>query len=102
MTSSGQSGAFSVGLTSPAEQRAQGRLADEVLRSLGASPDSPTLLLNCLPMGIGAPPATFAFVGGEWVAESLRGYVSGVVGLPDPAAPGPGVLVSMGAAEIGL
>jgi phenylacetate-CoA ligase len=158
LTSSGQSGAFSVGLTSPAEQRAQGRLADDALRALGARPESPTLLLNCLPMGIGvptrvatvatpsvhlgmavellgrltgrfdrlvilaeplflkalaedaltalgpdwAPPATFAFVGGEWVAESLRTYVSGVAGLGDPSAPGAGILVSMGAAEIGL
>ena len=49
------------------------------------------------------PPATFAFVGGEWVAESWRTYVSGVAGSPDPStSPGPGVLVSMGAAELGL
>ena len=159
MTSSGQSGQFSVGVTSRAEVRGQERMVDDVLRRLGAGESSPTLLLNCLPMGIGVttrlatvaspsvhlemaiqllqrvgprfdrlvivaeplflkelveealaahgpgllPPATFAFVGGEWVAESWRTYVSGVAGFPDPStSPGPGVLVSMGAAELGL
>jgi hypothetical protein len=159
MTSSGQSGSFSVGVSPPAEARAQGRLADDALRQLGAREGSPTLLINCLPMGIGVttrlatvaspsvhvemalqlldrvgsrfdrvvllaeplflkelmeealawhgpgllPALTFAFVGGEWVAESWRTYVSGVAGLPDQSTtPGPGILVSMGAAELGL
>jgi hypothetical protein len=159
LTSSGQSGAFSVGMTSAAEALQATRMADHALRALGADEDSPTLLLNCLPMGIGvqttlatvaspsvhlgmalelvdrvaagfdrlvilaeplflkelaeaaivakgpgwAPPETFVFVGGEWVAEAWRTYVSGLMGLPDPAtSPGPGVLISMGAAEIGL
>ena len=42
------------------------------------------------------------FVGGEWVAESWRHYVSGLFGFTADAPERPGVLVSMGAAEAGL
>ena len=42
------------------------------------------------------------FVGGEWVAESWRRYVSELFGFPKEPSPRVGVLVSMGAAEVGL
>ncbi|MEQ9093830.1 MAG: hypothetical protein RLN63_06955, partial [Miltoncostaeaceae bacterium] len=158
LTSSGQSGLFSVGITSHAERRAQERAIDATLRSLGAGEDGGTLLMNCLPMGISVPTgiATVAtpsvhvevavemlvragagferviiaaeplflkelgetalhrhgpgfgervvacFVGGEWVAESYRRYVSALFGFPADARDRPGVLISMGAAEAGL
>lgn len=158
LTSSGQTGQFSVGVTSRSERRAQERAMDAVVRSLGGGEDSSTLLINCLPMGIAVPTrlATVAtpsvhlemaveilvragarfdrvviaaeplflkelaetalrahgpafgervvacFVGGEWVAESWRRYVSELFGFS--AVPGPrvGVMVSMGAAEVGV
>lgn len=158
LTSSGQSGLFSVGITSHAERRDQERTIDATLRSLGAGQDGGTLLMNCLPMGISVPTrlATVAtpsvhvevavemlvragsgferviiaaeplflkelaetalrrhgpgfgervvacFVGGEWVAESYRRYVSALFGFPADARDRPGVLISMGAAEAGL
>jgi phenylacetate-CoA ligase len=55
ITSSGSSGLFSLGVTSHAERRGQERAIDATLRALGASDSSPTLLLNCLPMGITVP-----------------------------------------------
>ena len=61
MTSSGQSGAFSIGVMSAAEREEGLRTADEVLRQIGAGPDTTTLLVNCLPMGI-APPTSLATV----------------------------------------
>ncbi|WP_217913032.1 hypothetical protein [Miltoncostaea marina] len=158
LTSSGATGLFSVGVTSRSERRAQERTFDLLLRSLGGSEDSPTLILNCLPMGIAIPTrlATVAtpsvhlemalellgragagfdrvviaaeplflkelgeralrergpgfadgvaacFVGGEWVAESWRRHVSQLFGFTDGSPARTGVLVSMGAAEVGL
>lgn len=61
MTSSGQSGAFSIGVVSEGERGEGLATADEVLRQIGAGPDTTTLLVNCLPMGI-APPTTLATV----------------------------------------
>lgn len=55
ITSSGASGMFSLGVTSHAERRAQERSIDATLRALGATETSPTMLLNCLPMGITIP-----------------------------------------------
>jgi phenylacetate-CoA ligase len=55
ITSSGSSGLFSLGITSHSERRTQERAIDATLRALGASDTSPTLLLNCLPMGITVP-----------------------------------------------
>jgi phenylacetate-coenzyme A ligase PaaK-like adenylate-forming protein len=158
LTSSGQSGHFSVGVTSRAERRSQERAIDQALRAIGASEQSTTLLLNCLPMGITVPSrlATVAtpsvhlemaleilvrtgpgfdrvvivaeplflkemgevglrqhgprfaervaacVVGGEWIAESWRRYVSELFGFAGPSPHRPGVIVSMGAAEVGL
>jgi phenylacetate-CoA ligase len=158
LTSSGQSGLFSVGVTSRSERRAQERAIDLSLRAIGASEQSSTLLLNCLPMGITVPSrlatvatpsvhvemaveilartgpgfdrvvivaeplflkemgeaglrehgAGFAervaacVVGGEWIAESWRRYVSELFGFAAPSQHRPGVMVSMGAAELGL
>ncbi len=158
LTSSGQTGLFSVGVTSRSERRAQERTFDLVLRSLGGGDDTSTLVLNCLPMGISIPTrlATVAnpsvhlemavemlaragssfdrvvivaepvflkelaeramrergpgfaervvacFVGGEWVAESWRRYVSALFGFTESPSPRLGVMVSMGAAEVGL
>lgn len=158
LTSSGQSGLFSVGVTSRSERRAQERTFDLVVRSLGGGEDTSTLLLNCLPMGIAIPTklATVAtpsvhlemalellaragsgfdrviiagepvflkelaerglrergpefadrvvacFVGGEWVAESWRRYVSQLFGFPPDSQSRIGMIVSMGAAEVGL
>lgn len=159
LTSSGQSGAFSVGVTSRAELRGQQVATDAALRAIGAGEGRATLLLNCLPMGISVPTtiATVAtpsvhlemaqelferfgpefdlvvvlaepvflkelaerlfaghgaawtadrlacVVGGEWVSESWRRYVSGLLGLgPAQRQVGAGVLISMGAAELGL
>lgn len=161
LTSSGQSGHFSVGVTSRWERRALERTADESLRALGAGEHTSTLLLNCLPMGIAVPTriATVAtpsvhlemalemlrslapdfdrtvvlaepvflkelaetgvrtggaafgrhvaacFVGGEWVSESWRRHVSSLFGFEAEAATDrvrPGVMISMGAAELGL
>ncbi len=43
------------------------------------------------------------FVGGEWISESWRDYVSELFGFPASATrERPGVLISMGAAEMGL
>ncbi len=156
-TSSGSTGLFSVGVTSRSERRAQERTFDLILRSLGGSEDSPSLLLNCLPMGIAIPTrlATVAtpsvhlemaleilaragssfdrviiaaeplflkelaetalrqqgpsfaenvvacFVGGEWVAESWRRHVAQLFGFEDSPTR-TGLMVSMGAAEVGL
>ncbi|MFP5451004.1 MAG: hypothetical protein ACLGG9_04545 [Thermoleophilia bacterium] len=55
ITSSGSSGLFSLGVTSHSERRTQERAIDATLRALGATESSPTLLLNCLPMGITVP-----------------------------------------------
>jgi phenylacetate-CoA ligase len=55
LTSSGQSGAFSIGVSSHAERDAQEAMTDAALRGAGAREDRPTLLLNCLPMGISVP-----------------------------------------------
>lgn len=55
ITSSGASGTFSLGITSHEERHSQERSIDATLRSLGADESSPTLLLNCLPMGIVIP-----------------------------------------------
>lgn len=154
LTSSGQSGIFSVGVTSRAERRSQERAIDQSLRALGADEHSTTLLVNCLPMGINVPSrlATVAtpsvhlemaleilartgpgfdrvvivaeplflkelgeaalrlhgpgfadrvaacVVGGEWIAESWRRYVSELFGFGAPSPHRPGVMVSMGAA----
>ncbi len=42
------------------------------------------------------------FVGGEWVAESWRRYVSELFGFSDEPSNRLGLMVSMGAAEVGL
>lgn len=42
------------------------------------------------------------FVGGEWVAESWRRYVSELFGFPSEPSDRLGLMVSMGAAEVGL
>lgn len=42
------------------------------------------------------------FVGGEWISESWRTYVSQLFGFPPAMHGRPGVLISMGAAEMGL
>ena len=158
LTSSGQTGLFSVGVTSRSERRAQERTLDLTIRAHGGGEDSSTLVLNCLPMGIGiatrlatvATPSVhvematellaraggsfdrvviaaeplflkelaetalrsqgphFAdrvaacFVGGEWVAESWRRYVSELFGFGDGDDERLGLMVSMGAAEVGL
>ena len=158
LTSSGQTGLFSVGVTSRSERRSQERTFDQTLRALGGGEDSTTLLLNCLPMGISIPTrlATVAtpsvhlemavellaragasfdrviiaaepvflkemgetalrergpgfadrvvacFVGGEWIAESWRRYVSELFGFTDGGSKRLGLMVSMGAAEVGL
>ena len=50
-----------------------------------------------------APPLTFMIVGGEWVAESWRTHVSSLAGFGRPEKhPASGILISMGAAELGL
>lgn len=160
LTSSGTTGGgFSVGVTSRAERAELQRTVDAALRELGASETSPTLLLNCLPMGITvptslatvaspsvhlemalelvtafgrafdrvvilgeptflkelaemarevvgpewAPPRTFIIVGGDWVAEAWRSHVGGLAGFGRPHMdPASGILISMGAAELGL
>lgn len=160
LTSSGTSGgAFSIGVTSRAEQAALTDIADHALRQMGASETSPTLLVNCLPMGISVPttlatvatpsvhlevaleilmtfgrsfdrvvilgeptfikaltelgrevggspwlpPLTFIVVGGEWVAESWREHVESLAGFGGPGMhPASGIVISMGAAELGL
>lgn len=158
LTSSGRGGAFSIGLTSRAELRALEATIDGALRAVGATDTGATLLLNCLPMGIGTPTSvatvatpsvhlemaqelferigpdfdrivvvaepvfmkelaeriaaargggrrvpTSCIVGGEWVSESWRAYVSGLFGMP-PASDmdDSGIMISMGAAELGL
>ncbi|HAM20698.1 MAG TPA: hypothetical protein DCQ04_00180 [Actinobacteria bacterium] len=159
LTSSGRGGMFSVGVSSRAEHQVLEATTDEALRAFGASEDSPTLLLNCLPMGIAVPTtlatvatpsvhlemaqeiyerlgpdfdriivlaepiflkefaerlfaahgepwsaaATNYIVGGEWVSESWRAYVGGLLGMAGPMDFfAPGILISMGAAELGL
>lgn len=160
LTSSGTSGgAFSIGVTSRAEQAELTRIADHALRQMGAGETSPTLLVNCLPMGIAVPttlatvatpsvhlevalevlmtfgqsfdrvvilgeptflkelaelgreiagvswlPAcAFIVVGGEWVAESWRSHVGALAGFGGPRMdPASGIVISMGAAELGL
>lgn len=42
------------------------------------------------------------FVGGEWVAESWRRYVSQLFGFPEETSSRVGLMVSMGAAEVGM
>lgn len=157
LTSSGQSGSFSIGISSKAELAAQQEMADAMLAAGGAGTRS-TLLLNCLPMGINVPttlatvatpsvhiemaleiyrrlaprfsqtvllaepvfmkefaeeifagrggvslPPTASYVGGEWVSESWRSHVGDLFSMPRPSEESPaGILVSMGAAEIGL
>ncbi len=159
LTSSGRGGAFSIGVTSRAEHKALEATTDLALRSIGASEASPSLMINCLPMGINVPTTlatiatpsvhlemaqeiyerlgpefdrviilaepvflkelaerlfathgnswsattTFCIVGGEWVSESWRSYVGGLLGMP-PATEleGSGIMISMGAAELGL
>ncbi|MDH3725067.1 MAG: hypothetical protein OER93_04890 [Thermoleophilia bacterium] len=159
LTSSGQSGSFSVGVTSRAELLALQAATDTALRAAGAGEESSTLLLNCLPMGISVPTTlatvatpsvhlemaqeifervgpsfarvvilsepiflkelaerlfaahgaswtaneTACIVGGEWVSESWRRYVSGLLGMPAPHEQGnTGIMISMGAAELGM
>jgi phenylacetate-CoA ligase len=160
LTSSGTTGtAFSIGVTSRVEQAALTAIADHALRQMGASETSPTLLVNCLSMGIAVPitlatvatpsvhlevsleilttfgpsfdrvvilgeptflkelaelgrethgsgwlpPLTFIVVGGEWVAESWRSHVSALAGFGGPEMnPESGIIISMGAAELGL
>lgn len=159
LTSSGRGGAFSIGVTSRAEHKALEATTDMALRTLGAAEDSPSLMINCLPMGINVPTTlatiatpsvhlemaqeiyerlgpefdrviilaepvflkelaerlfathgsdwsaatTHCIVGGEWVSESWRGYVGGLLGMPPPTqTDGSGILISMGAAELGL
>lgn len=157
LTSSGQSGSFSIGISSKAELAAQQEMADAMLSAAGAGTRS-TLLLNCLPMGISVPttlatvatpsvhmemaleiyrrlaprfsqavllaepvfmkefaeeifagrggvslPPTACYVGGEWVSESWRSHVGDLFSMPRASEQSPaGILVSMGAAEIGL
>jgi phenylacetate-coenzyme A ligase PaaK-like adenylate-forming protein len=159
LTSSGQSGAFSVGVTSRAELLALQAATDAALRAAGAGEDSSTLLLNCLSMGISVPTTlatvatpsvhlemaqelyerlapdfdrvvilsepiflkelaerlfaghgsswrateTACIVGGEWISESWRRYVSGLLGMAAPHEQGDtGIMISMGAAELGM
>lgn len=159
LTSSGRGGMFSVGVSSRAEHQVLEATTDEALRAFGASEESSTLLLNCLPMGIAVPTtlatvatpsvhlemaqeiyerlgpdfdriivlaepiflkefaerlyashgepwsaaATNYIVGGEWVSESWRAYVGGLLGMGGPMDFfAPGILISMGAAELGL
>lgn len=157
LTSSGQSGNFSIGISSKAELAAQQEMTDAMLAAGGAGTRS-TLLLNCLPMGINVPttlatvatpsvhiemaleiyrrlaprfsqavllaepvfmkefaeemfagragvslPPTSCYVGGEWVSESWRSHVGELFSMPRPEEESPaGILVSMGAAEVGL
>ena len=157
MTSSGQSGSFSIGINSRAELAAQQEMTDAMLAAGGAATRS-TLLLNCLPMGINIPtalatvatpsvhlemaleiyrrlaprfsqavllaepvfmkefaeevfagqagvalPPTSCWVGGEWVAETWRSHVGELFSMPH-ATEGSlaGILISMGAAEVGV
>lgn len=160
LTSSGTSGgAFSIGVTSRAEQAQLTSIADSALRQMGAREDSPTLLVNCLPSGIAIPttlatvatpsvhlevalevlmsfgrtfdrvviigeptflkelaelgrevggpgwlpPMTSVIVGGEWVSESWRAHVGALAGFGGPDMhPSSGIVISMGAAELGL
>lgn len=160
LTSSGTTGtAFSIGVTSRVEQAALTDIADHALRQMGASETSPTLLVNCLPMGIAVPTTlatvatpschlevaleilmtfgrsfdrvvilgepvflkelaemgreiagpgwlpslTFIVVGGEWVAESWRTHIGALCGFGGPDMhPASGIVISMGAAEMGL
>ena len=159
LASSGQSGTFSVGVTSRAELLNLQAATDTALRAAGAGEGRSTLLLNCLPMGISVPTtiATVAtpsvhlemaqkllerfganfdlvvvlaepvflkelaerlfaahgaawtadrlacVVGGEWISESWRRYLSGLLGLGPAQDQGTGgILISMGAAELGL
>lgn len=156
VTSSGQSGVFSLGVADAAERAGLSDRVDGLLAALGAHPGSPTLLINCLPMGIAVPtslatvitPSThfemaleallvlaphfervvllaeplfakelaerrrelvgpsglgrplFVFLGGEFVAESLRADLCHLLCIAGPADGG--VVCSMGAAELGL
>ncbi len=159
LTSSGRGGMFSIGVSSRADLAAGEVTTDAALRAFGASEDSPTLLLNCLPMGINVPTTlatvatpsvhlemaqeiyerlgpgfdriivlaeplflkefgeqlseshggpwlaapTICVVGGEWVSESWRTHVGRLLGPTDSPSTGAAVvLVSMGAAELGL
>jgi len=159
LTSSGRGGAFSIGVSSRAEQLAVQATTDTALRAAGANEHSTTLLLNCLPMGINVTTAlatvampsvnlemaqeiyerlgpdfdrviilseplflkefaerlyadhgaawsatqTNCIVGGEWVSEPWRAYVGSLFGMPDPSERSDdGILISMGAAELGL
>lgn len=55
VTSSGQSGVFSLGVADAAERAGLAARVDGLLAGLGARPGSPSLLINCLPMGIAVP-----------------------------------------------
>lgn len=61
LTSSGQSGRFSLGIASGEERRETRDAVDGVLRQLGADGSRPVLLVNCLAMGV-ATPTTLATV----------------------------------------
>ncbi|MCC6833030.1 MAG: hypothetical protein IT200_16980 [Thermoleophilia bacterium] len=149
--SSGQSGPpFALGLSGRGADAAMRARVDGLLSALGARPDSPSLLVNALPMGIAVPsdlatcatpsvhpemalhvltevapafdrvllvaeplflaelarrwraagrvhPETWMVTGGEPVAEAWRGYLCGILGLDRHR-----VMISMGAAELGL
>lgn len=159
LTSSGRGGRFSIGVTSHDELAALQDTADLTLRALGASDDTATLLLNCLPAGIAIPTTvatvatpsvnlemaqeiyerlgpdfdrivvlaepvvlkelaerlhathggpwsaapTGCIVGGEWVSESWRAHVGSLFGMARTTDFADiGILISMGAAEVGL
>ncbi|MEW6582327.1 MAG: hypothetical protein AB1416_06165, partial [Actinomycetota bacterium] len=90
-------------------------MALELITSFGPSFDrvvivgEPTFLKELAELGrevVGpewAPAATFMIVGGEWVAESWRSHVGALTGFGRPGKdPASGILLSMGAAELGL
>lgn len=89
-------------------------MAQEVHRRLG--PDFDRVMVVAEPVFMkelaerifaerGPRPAPFAeswFVGGEWVSEPWRQYVEGLLGGTAGRREGAGILISMGAAELGL
>jgi hypothetical protein len=90
-------------------------MALELLTTFGPSFDrvvivgEPTFLKELAELGreaVGptwAPRTTFLIVGGEWVAESWRTHVASLAGFGRPDKdPASGILISMGAAELGL
>lgn len=71
--SSGQSGqAVSVGLASAAQKAALVDRVDAALVAMGGGPDSPSLLVNLLPMGISVPSALAADPAGAACAPWLH------------------------------